>query len=240
MSLHVAADFIQPDRFVPLTDLALQVLPGEHPFVAEHRETIARHWQAETEANPHLFNGSVALQRRVWLEDGVLSAEANMGPYAALLSWRRMGRPQGLTHLFAMALVISSDERLLAIRMAPHTANPGQIYCPAGSLDAGDVVDGQLDASGNMAREVAEETGLDLAMAEVDPGFHAAFQDNTVILTRRYRMPTHSSLLVDQVLAHMAVDQEKEIDAVMTIGRHDAANPAYSRFMPAILAHVFA
>jgi len=61
-----------------------------------------------------------------------------------------------------------ADGAIIAVRMSEHTANPGQVYCAAGSLDEGDVVEGRCDLLGNMLREVREETGLELSADDAD------------------------------------------------------------------------
>lgn len=66
---------------------------------------------------------------------------------------------QGGLHLFAYPVLETSDGALVAIRMGAHTANPGQVYFAAGSLEPEDVVDGRCDIEANMRREVRRRPG---------------------------------------------------------------------------------
>ena len=82
-------------------------------------------------------------------------------------------------HVFAMALPVGSDGGVLAGRMAAHTANAGCVYCASGAFDRDDIIDGRFDADANMAREVAEETGLDLRDAEAATGYRVLVMERT-------------------------------------------------------------
>lgn len=213
----------------------LRVLDGLHPWTDGRAAQIERNWRRETAANPHLFNGTMVFQRRLSFDAGHIEGEAHMVPYAAFLHWRRSGRGEGGHHLFAMPLILSADGALMAIRMAGTTANPGRVYPPAGSLDAGDVRGGLCDLVGNMRRETMEETGLDLGGMAADPAFRAVHAENTVALFRVYRSPLSEAALGAQVEAHIAAEAQPEIAALIGIRSADPEAHDYPAFMPPVL-----
>jgi 8-oxo-dGTP pyrophosphatase MutT (NUDIX family) len=126
----------------------------------------------------------------------------------------------------------------MVIRMADTTANPGRVYPPAGSLDAGDISDGVCDLEGNMARETREETGLLLSDMEVLPGYQAVHADNTVAVFRRYLSPLSAEEMTERAAAHCATEAEPEISALFGIRSADEIHD-YPSFMPSILAWLF-
>jgi len=218
----------------------LSVADGPHPLYVAHRPEIEANWARESQANPHLFNGQMVLQRHLTFDEGVIRGVAHVIPYSTLLWWRKQHNPEGALHLFGFPVLVSSDGAIIAIRMSDRTANPGQVYCAAGSLDLSDIADGKLDLAGNMVREVREETGLELSEAEADPHFYASHKDNRIVIFRLYRFPVTSAELTARIEAHMPHDHEQEIDGVVVIRSADATAHNYNPLMLPILDWFFA
>ncbi len=65
----------------------------------------------------------------------------------------------------------ASDDAYLLGEMAPHTAAAGSIYFPCGTPEPDDLVAGKADLLGNVARELKEETGLDIGEFEAGRGW---------------------------------------------------------------------
>jgi 8-oxo-dGTP pyrophosphatase MutT (NUDIX family) len=215
--------------------LDLSVVDGPHPLYAAHAEEIEANWVQEAKANPHLFNGDMVLQSQVSFDNGVIRGIAHVIPYSTLLWWRKRLNSQGALHLFGFAVLVSSDNAIIAIRMSGRTANPGQVYCAAGSLDLSDIVDGKLDLAGNMRREVREETGLDLEEADVEPQLYASHADNRIVVFRFCHFAVTASELVARIEAHMLEDAEQEIDGVVVIRSSDRSAHNYNPQMFPIL-----
>ena len=60
------------------------------------------------------------------------------------------------------------------------------VYFAAGSFEPEDFPDGKVDLHFNMAREVLEETGLDIGAAPRDAGCHALATEQGTVIFRRY------------------------------------------------------
>lgn len=234
-----ATGFPDDGRLFRLTAAHIRVLPEPHPVYAEKRAEIEANWRDEVARNPNLFNGRLILLRRMTLEGDRVEAVGHEVPYSTHLWWRRQPARMGAFHAFSWAVPLSSDGALMAIRMGPSTANPGLVYCAAGSLEPEDIVDGTVDLEANMRREVAEETGLDLSDALADREGWAAFRNNTLMMCRFYRFPWTAAEIIDRVRAHMAVDHEQEIDDVIAIRDANPAAHRYGAFMPSLLELVF-
>ncbi len=213
----------------------LSVLPGPHPIFIDNRDEIDANWERESAANPYLFNGQMVLQSRLSFRDGVMIGEAHVIPYSTLLWWRKQPDPGGAFHLFGFAVPVSSDGAVIAVRMSERTANPGQVYCAAGSLDLLDIVDGKLDLEANMRREVLEETGLDLTEANVDPQFFVSHSGQRVVVFRFYRFDLTAEEVLARIADHMVHDEEKEIAGAVAIRSADRSAHPYSPLMFPIL-----
>ena len=238
-SLLEIAGFPPEGQVFSVTSLDLPVLSGDHPWAQAHLSAIADNWQHEIARNPALFDGQMVFQHQLAFENGHIAGRAHMIPFSAFLHWRKEARGSGGLHLFGLPLVISSDGALIAVRMAETTANPGRVYCAAGSIDADDVVDGRCDIDLNMRREVQEETGLDLADAVVDPNYFATHSLNTVTVFRIFRFPMTAERIVEEIARHIAADPEPEITNAVAIREADPSAHNYAFFMLPILKWLF-
>lgn len=230
-----------PDEGVifPVTSIDVRVSAEPHPYFRSHTAEIGANWEQEATANPALFDGRMLLMRALEIRDGAISGECHIVPFSAFLLWRKT-RPAGAAlHLFGLPVIVSSDGAVIAIRMGQHTANPGRVYCAAGSLDPDDIRDGYCDIDGNMAREVMEETGLSLSDANSVSGFHGWHGQDVVTLFRVYHFAKTAAELIALVDAHIAVDPEPEIDSALAIRTADPKQHAYPPFMPPVLEWVF-
>ena len=233
------AGFPPQGQIFPVTSLDLQVLAGDHPWAAAHRTEIADNWQREITRNPAFFDGQMVFQQQLAFDNGAIRGRAYMIPFSAFLYWRSEARGTGGSHLFGLPLVMSSDGALIAIRMAENTANPGRVYCAAGSMDGLDVIDGRCDIDFNMRREVEEETGLDLADAAADPNYFATHNLNTVTVFRIFRFDMTADTILEKIASHIAGDPDPEITNAVAIRDADPTAHDYAFFMLPILPWLF-
>lgn len=222
----------------PVKSLRYSVLPGPHPLYVANEAAILENWAEEVKANPNLYNGQLVFQRSVRLSEGRLEGEGHLVPYATHLWWRKQKDRRGGSHAFGWAVPVSSDGAVIAIRMGPRTANPGMVYCAAGSLEREDIVDGAVNVHANMRRELLEETGLDLNHATADPGFYGMAADELIMVFRVYRFAQTAAEMLAGIRKHMRHDHEQEIEAALAITDSDPSAHRYSRFMPPILRMV--
>jgi 8-oxo-dGTP pyrophosphatase MutT (NUDIX family) len=229
-----------PDGQVfPVSSLELLVDAAPHPFHLAEFEPIAANWHAESTANPALFDGQMILQRDIHIEAGKISGIGHLVPYSTFLWWRKQQPPRGAFHLFGFAVPVSSDGAIIAMRMSNHTANPGKVYCAAGSLDESDIVSGRCDLDANMARELSEETGLDLSAARAEDSLLAFRLGRKFTVFRFFHFAETAGELIARIEEHMKHDEEKEIDAAFAIRSADPSLHDYSPAMQPILAHFF-
>ena len=119
-------------------------------------------------------------------------------------------------------MLISADGELVAARMAGHTMNAGRIYFAAGSFEPADFdAEGLIDPHFNMAREVKEETGLDLPASSADKGFHAFSSEVGTVIFRRYQLDEDAETIAARIREFVAAEEEPEIEAPVIIRRGD-------------------
>ncbi|THV24912.1 NUDIX hydrolase [Peteryoungia ipomoeae] len=228
---ELGPDLPDDGSVVELKGYELHVTDGPHPLNLARQAEISHHWTLEKAANPSLFNGPVILQRQIAYRNGVIVSRGHVSDFATFLWWRSQPGLPGASHLFGYPVIASSDGDLIAVRMAPHTANPRQVYFAAGSLDLSDVVNGQCDLDGNMRREVMEETGLDLAEAMTTGQLFGTYRPKKMTLFRVYQFNRSTTALLTAIRDHIRGGHD-EIDAAIAI--HDAASGTH-RYNPAMI-----
>jgi len=216
----------------PVRGIDLRVRDGDHPFHRANATAAAANWQREIAANPALFDGNVILQERLTIRDGLIAGEGFLIPFSTFLWWRKQQPRRSGYQIFGLPVPISSDGAIIAIRMAPYTANAGLVYCPAGSLDRDDVVDGRCDIFANMVREAGEETGLDLTAAQVDPQAYAFHVGERVAVFQVFRFPLSADAMLERIADHMRREPEPEIEGVVATR---SAEPSAHRYYAAML-----
>lgn len=219
--------------------LDLRVSSTPHPLDLSCSAAIAKNWEAELAANPALFNGHTILQRQMRYHDGHLAAEGHVTTFSTFLWWRRQPDLVGACHLFAYPVIRSGDGALIAVEMAPHTANPGQVYFAAGSLDPSDVFGGRCDIESNMRREVLEETGLDLQHAKADPVLYASYRSRRLTLLRVFAFDQSADELVAGINAFAGQCADPEISRAVVIRDSAPGTHRYGLAMLPVLAWYF-
>ncbi|WP_161784981.1 NUDIX domain-containing protein [Hoeflea sp. BAL378] len=223
-----------------LDGVRLAVDAAEHPWRFAEQAAIEAHWAREQVERPFLFNGTILMHRGLRMEAGGIAGVSHRAPYAALLHWIRTQPDADVWHLFASAVMLSSDGAMMLIRMAAHTANAGKVYAPAGTLDESDIRDGAIDIEGSMRREVMEETGIDLAGAVGDSRLFCWRYGRRVALFRRFRLDQPAALLAARIADHAARDPGSEIEDVVVVRGSSDAGPSMPPHMQAMVEFHFA
>lgn len=219
--------------------LELRVLPGDHPLYIKNASEVRANWDQEIAKNPALFDGRMILNRNLSVGPDGIVGEGYLVPFSCFMWWRRQADRAGAFHLFGYAVIATADDALVAIRMGQHTANAGLVYFAAGSLDESDIVDGHCDMAGNMRREVAEETGLDLNEAVADSNYYASHLDRAVTIFRVFRFSLTADEIVARIERHMPVADDQEIAGAVVIRSADPKAARYHASMLPILDWFF-
>lgn len=210
-----------------------------HPFHIANAAEARRNWQEEVRRQPFLFDGPVALASDAVVSDGCFRAECHLVPYSTFLYWRRIRPVPGAIHVFAMALPVSSDGAVIAVRMGKRTANAGRVYCASGAFDRDDLADGRFDAAANMRREVMEETGLDLDEAVPEGGCHILPIGGTIVIFRTFRFAADARTLAERIAAHARAEADPEIAGAEVVRGPGDLTDAFQFHMPPILDWYF-
>lgn len=213
---------IERNVILPVDVVDVRLDAGQHPFEVANQLAIKENWLAETAQQPALFDGTVVLLSELAYAGNRLSGRCHAIRYSTFMYWRGLKPVASAEHAFAHAMLISSDNALVAIRMGAHTANAGKVYFAAGSFEPEDFVDGLVDLDGNMAREVREETGLDLSGADRDERCYALSIESGTVIVRRYRALETADELAAKIRDFVARDSDPEIEGPVVIrGMHD-------------------
>jgi 8-oxo-dGTP pyrophosphatase MutT (NUDIX family) len=207
------------ERVFDLDAIDLTVDPGPHPYEAHHGGAIDAHWAIERARNPALFDGRIILFSALELDGRRLEGRGHEARFATFLHWRAAPDVSMAQHCFAHGMLVAGDGALVAVRMGSHTVNAGKVYFAAGSFEMVDVVRGRVETDANIRREVGEETGLDLASAIPEPGWHGWSQGGRTVIFRRYRFADAAETLAQRIRAAVAAQADPEIVGPVVIRR---------------------
>lgn len=222
---------------LPVDEIDVVLDPARHPFELGREQAIAENWQAEIAAKPALFDGKVVLLSEFGYSGGRLFGRCHAVGYSTFLYWRK-DRVATAAHAFAHPVLVSRDNALIAIRMGPHTVNAGRVYFAAGSFEPEDFPGGQVDAHGNMEREVREETGLDISSVRRGDRHHALAMEQGTVIFRRYYLDEDADTIASRIRDFVAGEEEPEIDGPVIIrDAHDLPDGLMSHMKPLIAWH---
>ena len=204
-------------RVVRVARCDLQVRPEAWPLAAAHRAAITANWAERSRANPAIFNGRVFVTRDYALEADRFSGWCSATDFASFIYWRaERARDPEARDLFGVALIFSSDGGLVLGRQGPGHLNAGLTYPPGGFIDERDVLpDGRIDIDAGIAREIAEETGLDPAHLARLPGYVLTLWGPHVAVGIAYRSALAAADLAAEIGRRMADGSDDELDRVV-------------------------
>lgn len=197
----------------------LVVGDGTWAFADARQADIAAHWQRRTAESPTLFDGRIFLMERLRLAGETLEATFVETRFRNLLYWKDQGYPDdSVRDAFGSALIRSREGHVLLGRQAAGHINAGLAYLPGGFIDARDVAaDGGIDIEASIAREIAEETGLEAAALARVPGYHVTLAGPLVSIAAEFRSDLTSAELAEAIRAHIAGDAEAELADVVVV-----------------------
>jgi 8-oxo-dGTP pyrophosphatase MutT (NUDIX family) len=194
-----------------VTSLDLPVQPWSWPFAEARRAEILAHFAEQQRDKPKLWNGRVLLGRHPVFAGGRLTASYFETDFASFLAWRDWGFPdKDVFNAFVLG------------EMGEHTANAGRIYFPAGTPDLDDVVDGTVDISGSVARELEEETGLLPGDYRSEVDWHCVYTGPAIAMIRILHVDMPGETLRARIEANLARQQLPELSAIHLVrGKRD-------------------
>jgi 8-oxo-dGTP pyrophosphatase MutT (NUDIX family) len=234
MDFHIPREVMLPVEHI---DVALD--PAPHPFETANLAAIDLNWERELNANPALFDGRVSLFGRLGYRDRRLEGSTHLVRFATFMYWRKVRPVPSTGHCFAYTMLVTSDGALVAIRMGPRTANPGRVYFASGSFEREDFPLSRLDVDLNMAREVMEETGLDISGLPRDPVRHIWSAATATAIVRRYRLPMTAIEAEASIRAFVAKEEDPEIEGPVVIRSVDGLPPQAGLYMSDLAAWHF-
>jgi 8-oxo-dGTP pyrophosphatase MutT (NUDIX family) len=216
--------------------LDLRLDPAPWVFAEQRRAEIDAHFVAAQRAKPQLWNGRVLLLRNYGIAGGTLRGAFLETDYASFHAWLAWGRPAAdAVDCFGTAVVVSSDGAFLLAQMAAHTANAGRIYFPCGTPDPADIRDGQVDFDHSIRRELLEETGLDVAEFEAEPGWSIVEEPARLVAYRTMRATETGEALRQKVEGYLARQADSELAAVRLVRNAADLVPAMPDYVQAFL-----
>src|SRR6185369_15351272 len=207
MDWRMRTESLSVDAFsvLPIERLDVGFVPRPWRFADDRRGEIDAHFAEMQRRNPALWNGRVLLLGDFTIQNGVFRGACFEVDYASFLSWQDWDFPDKSAHdCFAMGTILSSDGAFLLGVMGSHTFNAGQIYFPCGTPDLNDVAVDRVDFEGSIARELKEETGLDVAEFTAEPGWYTVLGGALVGHMKLLRARETAAALRARILDHLA------------------------------------
>lgn len=155
-------------RYYPAVDVAVDSCAPKLP--AHVQDTIESHWTALAERGTAFYRGPVLWARQ--LSEGTShkgQVTAVWTDFAHQTATRAglVPAPWQSEPIFGAALLVTADHQVVVGQMHPETANPHRWQFPAGGAEPSDAEQGRLVLERLVARELQEETGIDLYGSDV-------------------------------------------------------------------------
>jgi len=221
-----------------VTTLDLKVEPFAWPFAKDKRAEIDAHFAEKQREKPKLWNGRVLLARDPSFEGLRFSARWFETDFASFLAWRDWGFPDpGVFNAFGTGALRASDGAFLLGEMAPHTANAGRIYFPAGTPDPTDVSGDTFDIAGSVSRETEEETGLTAADYTAAAHWDCIAIGASIAMIRLLDIALPGEVVRTKIEANLARQAQPELSAIHVVRSPHDLNAQMPRFVTEFVTH---
>ncbi len=225
----------------PVDRLELVFATRPWTYAEEKRGEIDAFFAALQRKAPAVWNGRVLLLHRQGVSGGVFSGGYLETDYASFAAWRAWGRPPAGVHdCFGAAAVTAADGGVLLGVMSENTAQAGRVYFPCGTPDPADIVDGRVDLDLSVARELREETGLEVADFAAAPGWTTVVDGALIMQVKVLRSADDAQTLRARALVHLARERQPELADIRIVRSPADFDATMPRFVTAFLSHHFA
>jgi ADP-ribose pyrophosphatase YjhB (NUDIX family) len=219
-----------------LGEASLAVDEARWDYETKNKARIERHWKKAHAENPALHNGEVFMLTHWTITEDRLEGVVQPANYASFLYWREQGYPEtGARNCFGSSVLQSREGHVLYGRMAANTATAGLVYPVGGSFGEEDVSEGMLQVESNIARELAEETGLKPEDAIREAGYICVEEGPRISLAAKFLFDCDSDELRRRIRTHLEMCGDPELDEVVVFRRRAFARhhrmPAYARML---------
>jgi hypothetical protein len=219
-----------------LAHASLKVDPDMWPYEQKNRGKIERYWTKVCGENSALHNGRVYMLTRWTIAEDRLDGIVQPASYASFLYWREQGYPEtGARNCFGSSVLQSREGYVIFGKMAAHTATAGLVYPVGGSFGGEDVEAESLLVETNIARELAEETGLKPADATRQTGYICVEDGPRIALAARFMFECDAKELCQRIRVYLDTCDEPELDDVVVFRRKAFARhhrmPGFARML---------
>jgi 8-oxo-dGTP pyrophosphatase MutT (NUDIX family) len=223
---------------VAVERLELRFAPAHWDFAEERRSEIVAHFADLQRARPALWNGRVLLLHQWSLADGVFRGAYLETDFASFIAWRDWDFPDPtVRNSFSMGALQAADGTFLLGVMGAHTANAGKIYFPCGTPDPSDIVADEVDLDGSVRRELAEETGLNAATLNLEPGWTTVFAGPRIAQIKVLRSDETAAALRARIMDHLRQEPQPELADIRIVRGPADLDPMMPAFVVAFLRH---
>jgi len=223
------------DQIFEIEEIDVRLDPGPHPFLVGADEAVGAQWLEEKAAKPALFDGEVVLLSELQFSQGRLSGLCHTVRYSQFLYWRSRRPVDSAEHAYAHPILVAADNALVAIRMAAHTFNAGQVYFASGSFEPVDFPGGRVDVDLNMRREALEEIGIDLNDCVAEPRLFGLSRKEGTVVFRRYFSSLTADRLVEAIHHHSENGGDDEIEGALILRSPADLSANAARQMPPLV-----
>jgi 8-oxo-dGTP pyrophosphatase MutT (NUDIX family) len=209
---------------VRVLDCAFQ--PRGWDWAEAEAERIEAHWARLKADKPALYDGPVLLLHRGEVVGDTFQGAYLQTRFSRFIAWRDFGFPDAsMRNCFAMAALRAEDGAFLLGVMGPHTANAGKVYFPAGTPDPSDIVGDRVDLAGSVARELAEETGLDVGSVRFAEDWTLVPEGPRVACMLLTQAPGSAEEVRERILAFLAAEAKPELADIRIVRRPEDIDP---------------
>ena len=219
-----------------VTSLDLRIESWSWPFAAARCAEISAHFAEKQREKPKMWNGRVLLGRNPVFAGNRFTACYFETDFASFLAWRDWGFPdKDVFNGFGMGALRCADGAFVLGEMGQHTSNAGRIYFPSGTPDLDDVIDGIVDISGSVARELEEETGLMPGDYRSETDWHCIYTGRAVAMMRLLHVDMPGEALRAKIMGNLALQQSPELSAIHLVRGTRDLTAAMPRFVTAFI-----
>jgi 8-oxo-dGTP pyrophosphatase MutT (NUDIX family) len=231
----------KPPHVFHVDGLDLNFKQKSWAFAIERAAEIETYFAERQRETPALWNGQVLLLHRQVLSEGIFHGDFLQTDFASFTAWHTWGMPEaGVRDCFAAAGLISADGAFLLGVMGGHTFNSGRIYFPCGTPDPSDIRDGKVDFEFSVARELKEETGLDVAEFAAEPGWTTVVDGGLIGQIKLLRSPQSADDLRARIVRQLAAEAQPELADIRIVRGPTDFDPKMPDFVKAVMAQWFA